>query len=51
MEKCEFCNKKKKTKTIFEIGDESNEHYQICENCCKIEAPYLDWNKMSNLSK
>lgn len=46
MEKCDFCNKEKEVKTINENTDENPSFYKICKDCIKIEAPYLDWNKL-----
>lgn len=50
--KCEYCNKKKPTKSIlcFDNDEQPASEHEICIDCIKIEAPYLDWNKLSDLS-
>ena len=50
-EKCEFCKKEKETKTIHDLNDENPIRHQICKDCIKIEAPYLDWDKIINYNK
>ena len=47
--KCDFCNKNKKTVTIFTTDDKPVRN-EICETCAKIECPYLDWNKLLDLN-
>ena len=51
MNKCDYCKKKKETKTIHTLDDENSIRYDICKECAKIECPYLDWNKLSDWSK